>query len=68
MKKINVQNDVESRLRIAEKFPKEDIVQKIVKKEVANAQSKEASESPVVETTEEPENQKKTRRKTQRNA
>lgn len=64
MKKINIQNDMESRRRIAEALPE----QEPEKKEVTDAQSEEVPEHPVVETHTEPETPKKGRRKTPRNA
>lgn len=70
MKKINVQNDVESRCRIAEALPKRKMVQEIesIEKEVVNAQSEEVPEHPVVEAAAEPEAPKKGRRKATGNA
>lgn len=65
MKRINVQNDVESRRRIAEALPKQENSEK---EEVTDAQSKEAPEHPAVEAAAEPEAPKKGRRKTQGNA
>ena len=64
MKKINIQNDMESRRRIAEALPE----QEPEKKEVTDAQSEEVSEHPAVETHTEPETPKKGRRKAPRNA
>lgn len=64
MKKINIQNDMESRRRIAEALPE----QESEKKEVADAQSEEVPEHPAVETHTEPETPKKGRRKAPRNA
>lgn len=64
MKKINIQNDMESRRRIAEAQPE----QEPEKKEVADAQSEEVPEHPAVETHTEPETPKKGRRKAPRNA
>lgn len=57
--RINIQNDVESRRRIAEAFPE----QEVEKKEVTNAQSEEVPKYPAVETIAEPEASKKGRRK-----
>lgn len=59
-RRINIQNDVESRRRIAEALPE----QEIEKKEVTNAQSEEIQEYPAVEATAEPEAPKKGKRKT----
>lgn len=64
MKKINIQNDMESRRRIAEALPE----QESEKKEVTDAQSEEVPEHPAVETHTEPETPKKGRRKAPRNA
>lgn len=64
MKRVNIQNDVESRHRIAEALP----VQEIEKKEEINAQSEEIPEYSVVEATSEPETPKKGRRKAKGNA
>lgn len=61
---INIQNDVESRRRIAEALPE----QESEKKEVTDAQSEEVPEHPAVETGTEPETSKKGRRKAPRNA
>lgn len=58
-RRINVQNDVESRRRIAEALPG----QEIEKKEVTDVQSEEVPEYPAVETAAEPETAKKGRRK-----
>lgn len=68
-KRINVQNDVESRRRIAENFPQQNIwkTQGNSEKEVIYAESEEVSEYPVVEATPEPE-KKKGRRKATGNA
>jgi len=63
-RRINIQNDVESRRRIAEALP----VQEIEKKEVTNAQSEEIPEYSVVEAIAEPETPKKGRRKAKGNA
>lgn len=60
IKKINIQNDMESRRRIAEALPE----QESEKKEVTDAQSEEVPEHPAVETHTEPETPKKGRRKT----
>lgn len=68
MKKINIQNDVESRRRIAEALPKRDSVQEVVEKEVINEQSEEVPEHPVIEAAAEPEAPKKGRRKATGNA
>ena len=68
MKKINVQNDVESRRRIAEALPTSDTVEEVTEKEVINAQSEKVPESPVVEAAAEPETPKKGRRKATGNA
>lgn len=68
MKKINIQNDMESRRRIAEAFPKQSMVREIIEKEVTDAQSEEVPEHPAVEVTTEPEVPKKGRRKTPGNA
>ncbi|MCD8252936.1 MAG: hypothetical protein LUD40_13510 [Phocaeicola dorei] len=64
MKKINIQNDMESRRRIAEALPE----QESEKNELADAQSEEVPEHPAVETHTEPETPKKGRRKAPRNA
>lgn len=64
IKKINIQNDMESRRRIAEALPE----QESEKKEVTDAQSEEVPEHPAVETHTEPETPKKGRRKAPRNA
>lgn len=64
MKKINIQNDMESRRRIAEALPEKEPE----KKEVTDAQSEEVPEHPAVETHTEPETPKKGRRKAPRNA
>lgn len=63
MKKLNIQNDVESRRRIAEALPKQDSVQEVTEKEVINEQSEEVPEHTVVEAAAEPETPKKGRRK-----
>lgn len=63
MKKINVQNDMESRRRIAEALPGRGTVQEIAEKEVVNEQSEEAPEHPAVKASAEPEAPKKGRRK-----
>lgn len=68
MKKINIQNDVESRRRIADALPKRDSVQEVVEKEVINEQSEEVPEHPVIEVAAEPEAPKKGRRKATGNA
>lgn len=68
MKKMNIQNDVESRRRIAEVLPGQDTVRNVTEKEVSDAQSEEAPEHPAVEAATEPEAPKKGRRKTQGNA
>lgn len=68
MKKINIQNDVESRRRIAEALPKRDSVQEVAEKEVINEQSEKVPEHPVVEAAAEPETPKKGRRKATGNA
>lgn len=68
MKKMNVQNDVESRRRIAEALPEQDTVHNVKGKEVPDAQSEEAPEHPAVEAATEPEVPKKGRRKTPGNA
>lgn len=64
MKKINIQNDMESRRRIAEALPE----QEPEKEEVTDAQSEEVPEHPAVEIHTEPETPKKGRRKAPRNA
>lgn len=58
-RRINIQNDVESRRRIAEALPEQDVE----KKEVTDAQSEEIPEYPAVEAAAEPEGSKKGRRK-----
>lgn len=50
-RRINIQNDLESRRRIAETLPE----QYVEEKEVINAQSEEAPEYPVIEAVTEPE-------------
>lgn len=60
MKRINVQNDVESRQRISRALE----IKKRVKKEVADVPSEEVPEYPIVEIPPEPETPKKSRRKT----
>lgn len=58
-RRINIQNDLESRRRIAETLPEPYVEEK----EVINAQSEEAPEYPVIEAVTEPEAPKKGRRK-----
>lgn len=65
MKKINVQNDVESRRRIAEAFPRQEKTENMIKEEVQYAQSEEIPEHPAIEAATEPQTKKKGRRKTQ---
>lgn len=58
-RRINIQNDVESRRRIAEALPE----QETLKEEVSDVQSEEVPEYPAIEAAAEPETPKKGRRK-----